>query len=121
MARNARRSPRLARCLRAGDRARSACWPVRRIPDGTDAFFQSFQHTLNQALPGSLSIITPFAEMTKTEVLQRGAHLPLGSTFSCINPSHSQHCGECNKCEERRQAFHKAKLHDPTNYINNPL
>ncbi len=91
------------------------------FPDGTDTFFQSFQHTLNQALPGSLSIITPFAGMTKTEVLQRGAHLPLGSTFSCINPSHSQHCGECNKCEERRQAFHKAKLHDPTNYINNPL
>jgi 7-cyano-7-deazaguanine synthase len=42
--------------------------------------------------------------------------LPLELTFSCIRPAGERHCGSCNKCAERRQAFASAGLKDPTDY-----
>lgn len=86
------------------------------FPDATTAFFDAFQGAVNLGLESSLRIITPFSTLDKTAVIQRGVHLPLGWTFSCIQPRHGLHCGQCNKCAERQRAFRDAGVPDPTRY-----
>lgn len=86
------------------------------FPDATPAFFTTFQHAVNLAVGGQVEVLYPYLGLTKTEVLKRGRHLPLGLTFSCIRPMEGRHCGRCNKCAERRRAFRRAGLADPTAY-----
>jgi 7-cyano-7-deazaguanine synthase len=63
-----------------------------------------------------VQIALPFGKMTKRQVMQIGSASPLALTFSCIRPTNGHHCGQCNKCEERRRAFRESGLHDPTQY-----
>jgi 7-cyano-7-deazaguanine synthase len=86
------------------------------FPDSTREFFHKLESVLNQAMGGRLRLIRPFANLHKTDVLSIGAELPLDLTFSCIDPVDGRHCGACNKCAERKQAFRDAKLADPTSY-----
>jgi 7-cyano-7-deazaguanine synthase len=87
------------------------------FPDSTPGFFRDLEAVLNRALEGRLKLVRPYARTPKTEVIRRGAGLPLDLTFSCLDPDASdRHCGACNKCEERRQAFALAGLYDPTDY-----
>jgi 7-cyano-7-deazaguanine synthase len=84
--------------------------------DATPEFFQSMADTVNRAVGGSVRIETPYAALSKVEVVRRGGDLPLEHTFSCIAPVNSRHCGRCNKCAERRRAFADAGMKDPTGY-----
>ncbi len=86
------------------------------FPDATPEFFANFASVMAQATAGRLEILRPFEKMHKTEVLRLGAGMPLEKTFSCINPVGFQHCGQCNKCAERQQAFQAANIPDPTPY-----
>jgi 7-cyano-7-deazaguanine synthase len=86
------------------------------FPDATPAFFAACQAVVNQAVGGSVEILRPYAHLDKAAVLRRGRELPLHLTFSCIRPVNGRHCGACNKCAERRQAFARARLPDPTEY-----
>jgi len=45
-----------------------------------------------------------------------GKRLPLEATFSCLNPKGYDHCGECNKCTERKKAFFAVGMTDKTKY-----
>jgi 7-cyano-7-deazaguanine synthase len=54
--------------------------------------------------------------MEKKDVMQLGRKLPLALTFSCIAPVGGLHCGQCNKCAERRRAFRSVNVDDPTHY-----
>lgn len=84
--------------------------------DATPEFFDGFQAVINVATAGNLVLSRPFAPLHKTEVMRLGSSLPLELTFSCIAPVGEHHCGQCNKCAERRQAFASAELDDPTVY-----
>lgn len=86
------------------------------FPDASPTFFQGLQDVANQAVQGHVAIRLPFGGMTKTAVMRIGEGLPLQHTFSCINPKESLHCGRCNKCAERKQAFTDAGMVDPTRY-----
>jgi 7-cyano-7-deazaguanine synthase len=86
------------------------------FPDATAEFFRDYQAVVNRALGGHVEVLRPYAELSKTEVLRRGRGLPLELTFSCLHPVLDRHCGACNKCAERRQAFAAAGLVDPTSY-----
>jgi 7-cyano-7-deazaguanine synthase len=86
------------------------------FPDATPAFFRTFTDAVNTAVGGRVRVETPYAGLSKTEVLRRGRHLPLEHTFSCIAPVGDRHCGRCNKCAERRAAFAAATVIDPTEY-----
>lgn len=86
------------------------------FPDAGPEFFTSFETALNIAVGGRLRIVRPFAELHKREVMQLGARFPLELTFSCIAPQRGLHCGVCNKCAERRQAFRVIDAVDPTRY-----
>jgi 7-cyano-7-deazaguanine synthase len=86
------------------------------FPDATPAFFDQFQAIVNQALGSQIAVWRPYAELSKPAVLERGRGLPLDRTFSCLRPDDGRHCGACNKCAERKQAFAVAGLADPTPY-----
>ncbi|HXW82542.1 MAG TPA: 7-cyano-7-deazaguanine synthase [Acidimicrobiales bacterium] len=95
---------------------------VRRIALGTlrgnpfadsgREFLSGFAGSAGLALGHELEVITPFADMTKAEVLALGRDLPLDLTFSCIAPVGMGHCQSCNKCAERRKAFADAGIQD---------
>ena len=84
--------------------------------DASDAFFADFERAMTQAMMKPIQILRPFAQLKKRAVMQLGAHLPLELSFSCIAPRAGNHCGACNKCEERRVAFRDAGLTDRTVY-----
>jgi 7-cyano-7-deazaguanine synthase len=80
--------------------------------DSSREFLSGFARSAGLALGHELDVITPFAHMTKAEVLVRGRDLPLELTFSCIAPVGTGHCQICNKCAERRKAFAEAGIQD---------
>jgi 7-cyano-7-deazaguanine synthase len=84
--------------------------------DATPEFFAKYQEAVNGAIGGRVQVRRPFAGLSKTQVLHKGAGLPLEWTFSCIQPVRGRHCGRCNKCAERRRAFAAAGLPDATVY-----
>jgi len=86
------------------------------FPDATREFFAGLEAVINRSVSGTVRIVLPFGGLSKVEVMQRGHGLPLEHTFSCISPGNGLHCGECNKCAERRAAFAAAAMGDPTTY-----
>jgi 7-cyano-7-deazaguanine synthase len=84
--------------------------------DATDDFFESFEATLNLAGDGTVRISRPFGHLHKRDVMLLGRDMPLELTLSCIAPVQGEHCGQCNKCAERRTAFQSAGMRDPTQY-----
>ena len=91
------------------------------FPDSTPEFFSRFQDAVRVALRFEIVIETPFSQLSKKEVVQRGRNLPLELTFSCINPAGLLHCGACNKCAERRRSFQDAGIADRTQYKQLPI
>jgi 7-cyano-7-deazaguanine synthase len=86
--------------------------------DSGAQFFDGLASLASLALDRPLAVETPYARFTKVDVLERGRHLALELTFSCIQPRGDQHCGRCNKCAERRRAFAASGLVDRTAYAD---
>jgi 7-cyano-7-deazaguanine synthase len=86
------------------------------FPDSTDEFFGLFGSLARMALSSPLEVVTPFAGMSKIDVLELGHGHDLHHTFSCIEPRAGLHCGRCNKCAERRRAFAASEIPDATQY-----
>jgi 7-cyano-7-deazaguanine synthase len=86
--------------------------------DSSREFFGDVEALVQTALDHRLEIATPFSELDKAEVLERGRQLQLQHTFSCIDPTAGVHCGRCNKCAERQHAFADASIDDVTTYAN---
>jgi 7-cyano-7-deazaguanine synthase len=84
--------------------------------DSSKEFFAGFSDLAGLALGHRLEVVTPFAGLSKADVLALGRHLPLEHTFSCIAPAGDRHCQTCNKCAERRKAFAEAGIEDRTLY-----
>lgn len=104
-------------CARNGV-AKLALGPLKTnpFPDAKREFFDLFEQTLCAGLGFPIKILTPFLTLTKNEVMKKGVGLPLDLTFSCLKPRGYRHCGICNKCAERKEAFANASLADPTPY-----
>lgn len=86
------------------------------FPDATPAFMTALQKVVNTSVGGSVEIVRPYSALEKTDVVRRGKGLPLELTFSCLVPTDGMHCGCCNKCHERRQAFVESSVRDRTTY-----
>jgi 7-cyano-7-deazaguanine synthase len=88
------------------------------FPDATRSFFEAVARAFSAGLAAPLTIEAPFAALTKQEVVRMGLALgvPLERTLSCMSPMEAGHCGRCSKCRERRDAFSKAGVVDPTRY-----
>jgi 7-cyano-7-deazaguanine synthase len=99
---------------------RLALAPLGTSPfaDASLEFVQKFQRAVNCGAPAELEIVLPFAGMDKRQVMELGRRFPLEHSFSCIAPMSGLHCGRCNKCGERRQAFRLVGIADPTRYAS---
>jgi 7-cyano-7-deazaguanine synthase len=93
------------------------------FPDATQAFFDAMARSLSLGLGTRIEISAPFADLHKSDVVKLGLELgvPLELTLSCMQPSEGLHCGRCSKCRERRDAFHEARVADPTRYAVAPI
>jgi 7-cyano-7-deazaguanine synthase len=86
--------------------------------DATPKFFREFGVVAGEALDFRIKVIAPFRALSKGKVLRRRKSLPLHLSFSCIAPRYGLHCGRCNKCAERQQAFLGARVVDRTKYAS---
>jgi 7-cyano-7-deazaguanine synthase len=95
------------------------------FPDATPEFRLAMARALSLGLAHDLKVDAPYAEMSKAEVIRRGAALgvPFELTLSCMSPvvdsagtALPRHCGVCSKCRERHDAFVEAGVADPTEY-----
>jgi len=100
-------------------------WPTVAIgtlagnpfPDATPHFFAAIAATASEALRAPVEVVAPYRELSKADVIRRAGDLPLALTLSCLRPTREgRHCGDCNKCRERAEAFTAAGVADPTTY-----
>ena len=92
------------------------------FPDATPEFFATMARVLSLGLERTFDIAVPFISRTKADVIRLGASLrvPFELTMSCLDPRKAMHCGACNKCRERREAFAVSRVADPTVYDSLP-
>jgi 7-cyano-7-deazaguanine synthase len=91
-------------------------------PDCRESFVDAFQWAMNEAnedilATAPITLHTPFISMMKWDIAELGFGLgvPFNLTYSCYNGGR-RHCGTCGTCVERREAFEKADVPDPTQY-----
>ena len=66
-----------------------------------------------------IKIRTPLIQLTKAEIIRKGAELGVdyGLTISCYDPSQEGGaCGHCDSCLLRKKGFQEAGVPDPTRY-----
>ena len=104
-----RRADRIAYAAHAGDHT--------IYPDCRPEFTAAMRHALGLADWHQVDLHTPFVQLTKAEIVRRGAELgvPFGATWSCYEGG-DRHCGLCGTCVERKEAFAEASVLDPTVY-----
>jgi len=90
------------------------------FPDARPEFFRAFARAVELGVGLKLKVRTPFAGLTKADVVRRGAGMPLALTVSCARPKGNLHCGACTKCAERVEGFADAGVPDPTPYARRP-
>ncbi len=87
------------------------------FPDATPSFFGKVAAAASEGLRAPLDVVVPYRQLTKADVIRRGRDLPLELTLSCLHPADGGiHCGDCNKCRERVEAFVAAGVPDRTRY-----
>ena len=86
-------------------------------PDCREEFVQPLAQALKNADWHSVEIVRPFLSKTKSDIVRIGKEVgaPMELTYSCYE-GHEVHCGKCGTCVERREAFLKAGVKDPTRY-----
>lgn len=103
----------IALAVHAGDHA--------VYPDCRPQFWYTFSQLMSEYLIDEKSkkvdVVTPFVNMSKTEIVTYGDALGVSYefTWSCYE-GHGVHCGTCSTCIERQRAFAGADLDDPTVY-----
>ena len=86
-------------------------------PDCRPAFADALDKAIRLADWHEVSLERPFVGMDKTAIVRRGVELgvPFALTWSCYVGG-EQHCGKCGTCVERKEAFLRAGVTDPTTY-----
>jgi 7-cyano-7-deazaguanine synthase len=86
-------------------------------PDCRPAFAEALDKAIRLADWHEVSLERPFVGLDKTAIVRRGAELgvPFALTWSCYVGG-ARHCGRCGTCVERKEAFQRAGVPDPTDY-----
>jgi 7-cyano-7-deazaguanine synthase len=87
------------------------------FPDTRPEFFAALSRAVQLGVGLKLDIRSPYAGLTKADVVRRSRGLPLCLTLSCAQPVGLRHCGKCTKCAERIAGFRAAGIADPTVYV----
>ncbi len=88
------------------------------FPDATPSFFAGYGRLLSEALAHEIEVVAPYRRLQKSDLIARFAALPLHLTLTCMAPREGKHCGACNKCRERQEAFRHAGVRDRTQYAS---
>jgi 7-cyano-7-deazaguanine synthase len=86
-------------------------------PDCRKSFIEPMAKAIQEGTYAQIKLVSPFCEVDKTEIARIGTQLkvPFEMTWSCYK-GEEKHCGKCGTCFERKEAFEKAGLVDPTEY-----
>ena len=86
-------------------------------PDCREEFYKSLEQTARLGTEMKIQINAPFCGVTKSELIKVGASLgvPFNLTWSCYLDQ-EKHCGKCESCVNRKNAFRQAGVPDPTEY-----
>ncbi len=86
-------------------------------PDCREPFMQAMADAMRQGTYAGVELLRPFIDCDKTEIVRRGTALGVdfAHTWSCYKGGEI-HCGTCGTCVERREAFIRAGVTDPTVY-----
>lgn len=90
-------------------------------PDCREPFMQAMATAMREGTYARIGLERPFIDMDKTGIARLGNKLGVdyARTWSCYKGG-DQHCGTCGTCVERREAFLKADIADPTEYLQEP-
>lgn len=88
------------------------------FPDCTEEFIKALSQVLELSIDKSILVYAPFLDFDKAEVMNYGFHhnFPYRLTYSCFW-GEPEHCGQCNSCLSRKQAFKVLDKNDKTRYI----
>jgi 7-cyano-7-deazaguanine synthase len=86
-------------------------------PDCRPPFVEAMREAARLCDRTPVKILTPFLSLSKADIVAHGARLdvPFAKTWSCYRGGET-HCGTCATCVERREAFQRADVPDPTEY-----
>ncbi|WP_211225479.1 7-cyano-7-deazaguanine synthase [Amycolatopsis nigrescens] len=111
----------VAVCVRADEVAIGSIAGDSRTGDCTAEFFAAFNAmerlVTAEFAPLQVTLVTPLIGLQKSEVILLGESLGVRwrDTWSCFRGGETQ-CGTCATCHDRRTAFIKAGVKDPTVY-----
>lgn len=88
-------------------------------PDCREEFMRAMAEAMRAGTYAGIRLLRPFIAMDKGAIAAEGARLGVdfARTWSCYKGG-PVHCGTCGTCVERREAFLKAGLPDPTAYAS---
>ncbi|MFO0822560.1 MAG: 7-cyano-7-deazaguanine synthase QueC [Gemmataceae bacterium] len=88
-------------------------------PDCQPSFAEAMDRAAQVCDFRPIRVRAPFVNWVKADVVRRGAELgvPFELTWSCYAGG-EVHCGKCSTCIDRRTAFAKAGVSDPTRYAD---
>ncbi len=86
-------------------------------PDCRREFYEAFEKAARLGTCEEITIEAPFSGGKKSDLIRAGAELgvPFEQTWSCYLDG-EKHCGKCESCVNRKKAFKKANIVDPTEY-----
>lgn len=90
-------------------------------PDCTPSFAEVMDRAARLCDYNEIRVLAPFVTWVKADIVRRGAELgvPFDLTWSCYAGG-ERHCGRCGTCVDRRTAFEKVGVTDPTRYDDRP-
>lgn len=90
-------------------------------PDCREEFMEAMGAALQRGTYAGLRLLRPFIALDKAAIAAEGARLGVdfARTWSCYK-GEVRHCGRCGTCVERREAFLRAGIPDPTDYSERP-
>jgi len=86
-------------------------------PDCRPEFAEAISEAISRGTDSKIVVKNPLAHMKKFEVILLATKLgvPLELTWSCYLNG-EVHCGRCESCKNRKNAFKAAGVRDPTEY-----
>lgn len=86
-------------------------------PDCRPEFVEAISKASQLGTYSNVRVNAPFVKMTKADIVKLGDNLGVdySKTWSCYEGK-EKHCGKCATCQERREAFMRAGVQDPTEY-----
>lgn len=86
-------------------------------PDCREPFMHAMADAMREGTYARIELLRPFIHLDKAAIVRLGHGLGVDfeKTWSCYKGG-AIHCGKCGTCVERREAFIKAGIDDPTEY-----